>query len=707
MERRRITRRDFLRVSAVTAAGVLTGCARPTPEVVKETVVVEKEVTKEVVKEVTVAPEVVEKQVTVVVEKAPEKYHEAPMLAERVAAGTLPPVEERLPVNPSVVGGRDAIGVYGGEVRMTHFDPVWCTSNYDLNAERMLYYSDIDLRTIVPNILESWEVTPDGKTYTLHLREGMKWSDGEPVTTEDIRFWWEDYYLNTDLVGSPPWQMRFGGEPMKLEVVDDFTAKLTFAATFGNFPAHLTRWEVSCPSPNILAPAHFYKQFHAAYTDQASLNAMAEEQGLEGWAALFNQRAQWGMGVWQFPDWLTKVDFPVLAPWRFVQLPQEGLILLERNPYYWKVDLAGNQLPYFDTFRYDYVTTTDAVKLKIAQGELDIVGQHDVTLADYPFYKENEATSNYKVGDYLSCMSDRYVLFPQHYLAEDPVLTEIVNHPNFVKALSVAIDRSEINESLFFGLARMGQISPMPNSKYYKEKYGTAWAQYDPALANQLLDEMGLDQRDSDGFRLRPDGQRLKFNIEHAGERVGPVTEKLTEMVVTYWLEVGIDATTNYEQESLYNERMQNYQVHCGVWHADRCTDMLLHIQPQWYFPTGDAAQGTACSAWVVWYTAADRTTEEIAPLEPPAEIRKLYDLFDQMTSVVSEDERVKLGQQIFDWLADNPLEIGLILECPAPLLFNKNMSNLPRPKVPIGWDTYGLSTYHPEAFFYEGGQRA
>lgn len=703
MERKRITRRDFLRVSAVTAAGVLAGCAgpTPTPQVVKETV----EVTKEVVKEVTVAPQVVEKQVTVVVEKAPEKYHEAPMLAEQVAAGKLPPVEERLPVNPAVVGGRDEIGVYGGEVRMTHFDPVWCTSNYDLNAERMLYYSDIDLRTIVPNILESWEVTPDGKTYTLHMRQGMKWSDGQPVTTEDIRFWWEDYYLNTDLVGSPPWQMRFGGEPMKLEVVDDFTAKLTFAATFGNFPAHLTRWEVSCPSPNILAPAHFYKQFHAKYTDQAKLDATAKEQGLEGWAAWFNQHAQWGMGVWQFPDWITKVDFPVLAPWHFVQLPQEGLILLERNPYYWKVDLAGNQLPYFDTFRYDYVTTTDAVKLKIAQGELDIVGQHDVTLADYPFYKENEATSNYKVGDYLSCMSDRYVLFPQHYLAEDPVLTEIINHPNFVRALSVAIDREEINESLFFGLARMGQISPMPNSKYYKEKYGTAWAQYDTDLANQLLDEMGLDQRDSDGFRLRPDGQRLKFNIEHAGERVGPVTEKLTEMVVTYWLEVGIEATTNYEQESLYSERMQNYQVHCGIWHADRCTDMLLHIQPQWYFPTGDPGQGTACSAWVAWYTAADRTAEGL--IEPPAEIKRLYDLFDQMTSVVSEDERVKLGQQIFDWLADNPLEIGLILECPAPLLFNKNMRNLPRPKVPIGWDTYGLSIYHPEAFFYEGGKRA
>jgi peptide/nickel transport system substrate-binding protein len=688
MEKRTFKRREFLQLSAMAAVGAAAAAcagptaAPPTAQTVHETV------------EVPV-------QVTVEVQAG---IPEPPFLADKVASGALPPLDERLPVNPAVVGGRDAVGVYGGEVRMIHFDPVWCVSNYDLDAERMLHYSDIDLKTIVPNILESWEVTSDGKTYTLHLREGMKWSDGQPVTTEDMRFWWEDYYLNTDLVSSPPWQMRFGGAPMTLEVVDDFTAKLTFAATFGNFPAHLTRWEVSCPSPNILAPAHFYKQFHAKYTDQATLDAQAQDQGLEGWAALFNQRAQWGMGVWQFPDWLT-ADFPVLAPWHFADRPAEGLIMLERNPYYWKVDVVGNQLPYIDTFRYDYVTNTEAVKLKIVQSELDMVGQHDVTMADYPFYKENEASSNYIVGDYLSCMSDRYTLFPQHYLADDPVLTEIVNNPDFVKALSVAIDRDEINQSLFFGTARMGQISPMPMSKYYKERYGTAWAQYDKDLANQLLDGMGLDRKNADGIRLRSDGQPLKFNIEHAGERVGPVTDKLTEMIVTYWREVGIDATTNYEQEALYNERMLAYQVHCGVWHADRCTDMLLHIQPQWYIPTGDPQQGGPCAAWAAWYMAADRTAEGL--IEPPDEIKHLLDVFDQMTSVVDEDERVALGQQIFDYIADNPLEIGLILECPAPLLLNKNMRNLPRPKVPIGWDSYGHSTYHPEAYYYEGGQRA
>ncbi len=388
-----------------------------------------------------------------------------------------------------------------------------------------------------------------------------------------------------------------------------------------------------------------------------------------------------------------------------VERPSEGLYILERNPYYYKVDVAGNQLPYIDTLRYDYSSTTENTQLMSIQGQLDIVGMHDVTIANYPLYKENEAKSNYKVADMLSCMGDRAVLFPQHYLKEDPVLTEIVNHPNFVRALSVAIDRSEINESLFYGLARMGQLAPMPSSKYYKPKYGEAWAQYDPDLANQLLDEMGLDKKDANGMRLRSDGTVLTYMIEHAGARVGPSISKICEMVVTFWREIGIDASAKEMTESLYGERMNGSLTHCGIWHADRCTDLLLHTEPQWYIPTRDPQQGGACAAWTNWFLAADRTAADL--IQPPDEIKALYGYFDEMTAVVSEDERVAAGQKIFDYLADKPLSIGLMLECPAPLLFNKNLRNLPRPKSPIGWDTYGQSTYHPEAYFYEGGVRA
>jgi peptide/nickel transport system substrate-binding protein len=621
-------------------------------------------------------------------------------------------VDERLPESPLVVADRGAIGAYGGEVRMIHFDPVWMISNYDWMSERMLHYSDMDLRTIVPNIFESWEVSPDGTEFTFTMRKGMKFSDGQPLTTEDVRFYYEDYWFNTDINASPMWQIRFDGKdnstPAKLDIIDEFTFTLTYAAPFGALPAHLTRWEPG-NWPSILGPSHFYKKFHNKYTDQAKLDEMAKAASLETWVQLFNQHLGWGMGVWRVEPWMKDDPYPVLSAWHAVETPQEGLFIFERNPYYWKVDVEGNQLPYLDNLRMDYITTAESAKLKLAQNELDALGQHDVTMADYAFYKENETAGNFQVMDYVSVMSDRDVFFPQHVIFKedgtlDEVMTEIAQHPNFVKALSVAINREEINESLLFGTARMGQLAPVPSSKYYPEEYGTAWAQFDKDLANQLLDEMGLDQKNAQGIRLRSDGQPLTYVIEQAGLRVGPLTPKMSELIAAYWRDVGIDASTKEVQESLLNERLVNGQVHCTVWHADRCSDLLLPLEMRWYIPT-DQQQGGPSSVWARWYGATDKTAEGL--VEPPDQIKKYYDLFAEMTSTTDEDERVKFGQEIFDGLAETPLSIGLILEVPAPLIFNKNMRNLARAKALVGWDTYGNSTFHPEAFFYEGGQRA
>lgn len=697
---RKLNRRTFLRLSSIAAAGVVAAACgpQPTAEVVAPT--------KAEPVEQPEVPEVSEPTATVAVQEevqptpeAAAKVGEPPLFADRVASGELPPLDQRLPVNPVVVSEGKDLGVYGGELRMIHFDTTWFVSNYGLNAERMLHYSDQDLKTIVPNVFESWEVSDDGKNYTIHLRKGMKWSDGAPVTSEDVRFWWEDVLNNPDLSGGVAYQYRMGGELMKLTYPDDFTITVTFAVPFGNFPAHLTRWHIG----DWLIPSHYLKKFHAKYTDINELNQQAVDTKLESWTNLFWRYNDWGMTVWQGPE--HALDYPSISPWIIIDNPQEGLYIWERNPYYWKVDAAGNQLPYIDTMRYDYVLNVEAVKLKIIQADIDYVGPHDVSIADYPLYKENEEKGKYVVADLLSCMTDRYVLFPQHYQTDDPVLTDIINHPNFVKALSVAIDREEINESLYYGLAKMGPLTVMPNSKYYKPEYGEAYSKFDKDLANKLLDEMGLDKRDGEGIRLRSDGQPLKFNIEHAGQRVGTSTAAFTELVTSYWRDIGIAATTKEEQENLYKERMHNGHVHCGVWHADASTDMLWPIEPHWFIPTNTAGSGTASTRWSVWYNAADKSAPGLT--EPPDYIKELYGLFDQMTSVVDENERVKLGQKILDWLAETPLAIGTVAESPAPILFNKNLRNLPPAKAPIGWDTYGISTYHPESLFYEGGQRA
>jgi peptide/nickel transport system substrate-binding protein len=692
-------------LSATAAIGAAAAACAPTPEViekvVKETVVVEKqvEVEKEVTKVVEVEKEVtkevvkeveVEKQVTVVVEAgAPEP----PIFEALVASGAMPTVDERLPISPAVVTGREAIGEYGGEVRMVHMSPGSWVSHYGWFAERMLFYSDIDLRTLIPNQFESWEIQEDGRKQIYHLRQGQKWSDGEPVTTEDVLFWWNDINLNEEISQSVWRWYRFGGDPMRVEAVDDYTFSLEFDAPFGNFPAMLTRRHQG----DFLEPSHYLQGFHAEYVAQAELDAMVSEAGYDTWVQLFGfmrgRRSIWGATE-------ETIEHPMLSGWVVTQVPQAELQILESNPYYWKVDQVGNQLPYLERIRTEFATSHEIATMKIIQGELDFAGPHDVSIARYPLYKENEAGNSYIVADLLSCMTDRYTLYPQHNLTEDPVLEEIVNHPDFVKALSVAIDREEINESLFFGLARMGQLGPMPMSKYYKEAYGTAWAQYDPDLADEFLDGIGLDQRDSEGWRLRPDGERLRFNIEHSGSRVGVATHEFTEMCVTFWREVGIDATTKEIDNSLYSERMQNGLVHCGIWHADRCTDLLLPLEMNWEIPVA-TGQGGPAQLWAQWWN--NNETGE----EPPDYIKDLYDHWDEMMRTADEDERVAHGQAILDWLAENPLSIGSILESPAPLIFNRNMRNLPRPKMPCGWDTYGISTYHPEAFFYEGGERA
>jgi ABC-type transport system substrate-binding protein len=233
---RKLKRREFLKVSSVALLGAVAVACAPQPTALPtEEEAPAAEPTKAPVAEATKAPEA---EATV----APEvpASAEPPFLADKVASGDLPPKEERLPESPLVVTDREAIGVYGGELRINSFDPIWWVSYYDQIVERMLVYAE-DGQTIVPNVLESWEVDPEGKVWTFKLRKGMKWSDGEPITSEDVRFWWEDHQADTDINSSPWWQFRFGGENMKVDILDDFSFRFTFAVPFGNFAAQCTR----------------------------------------------------------------------------------------------------------------------------------------------------------------------------------------------------------------------------------------------------------------------------------------------------------------------------------------------------------------------------------------------------------------------------------------------------------------------------------
>jgi peptide/nickel transport system substrate-binding protein len=212
---------------------------------------------------------------------------------------------------------------------------------------------------------------------------------------------------------------------------------------------------------------------------------------------------------------------------------------------------------------------------------------------------------------------------------------------------------------------------------------------------------MGLGQRDGEGFRLRPDGERLTYRITHAGARVGVTTHEFAEMVVSFWRDVGIDASAEEVEESLYDERMANGEVDCGLWHADRCTDLLMPVEPQWFIPTDYPLS----QQWTEWYSASEDEKDQYEA--PPEDVQQLLAWYDEFRITLSETARIEIFQRILDWLAENPLLIGTVVESPAPVLFNRNMRNLPRPNAPIGWDTYGVGAHRPEAFFYVGGERA
>ena len=448
---------------------------------------------------------------------------EAPMLAERVAAGELPPLEERLPAEPFVVGPGVLMseedlpdwepGEYGGVLRSAHFRPDWNPDIFVMINEPLLSAPGLGVDGIRGNVLKDYEVNEDNTEFIFHMREGMKWSDGEPVTTEDVRFVYEDIYLNENLTPSFPRRFRTGysaaGEPMELEVIDDYTFKVTYPEPYGGFLRNLVieGWN---GYTELIRPAHYLKQFHADYTDVAELQPMLEEMGLtDEWWQLFTAK---DCLSWDVNEPMC-LNTPRLGPWLLVENDTPGLLKFERNPYYHKVDTEGKQLPYIDELLSVLTEDVEMLNLNIFTGDVDFM-RESTGLVKVPLYKENE-----EKGGFITVLLDMHVDSSNLFINQtfdDPVWREVVQDIRFRQAVSLAVDREEMIESLYYGFASLPEVS-VPEDLIAR----------DLDRANALLDEMGLDQRDDDGWRLGPDGERFEFLIEtgaHAAD-LAPAAE--------------------------------------------------------------------------------------------------------------------------------------------------------------------------------------
>ena len=452
-------------------------------------------------------------------------YQESPMLAERVAAGSLPPLEDRLPAEPLVRTGGD-IGKYGGTVRYAHKNIKSGGDFYGWSTTALPF--DWDGSTIVGGYLKGWEWNNDEKTdITVYLREGLKWSDGHPVTTKDIMFRWYDVGANPEV----PSGNR--AEPTKnMWAIDDYTFRVQFNKPFPRYIINMANENGA--DWNRIVAFHFFKQWHADYNPDAP--AMAEAEGFDSWGGMLKAKIN---GMHSHPGQLAEdtiaMNAPTLRPYRLIQAT-ESTVLYERNPYHFMVDTAGNQLPYIDRVQARQIDVK-SLPLAIINGELDFASFGGPRFEDYALYKANEEKGNYRVSTWPGNLGGQHTVHVNQTYSGDSTLRGHLRDIRLRRAMSLAIDRDEMNETLYYGVAVPRAATVVSAATYYDPAWGEEhpYARYDPAAAEALLDEMGLTP-DANGVRID-----LGAMIFYTGYQA---TEGF-EMIAEYWGNVGIKIMIN------------------------------------------------------------------------------------------------------------------------------------------------------------------
>ena len=660
-----ISRREFMRVSAVTAAGaVAVACgASGEPEPMEE------------------AP--ADSAAAESSDSAPatpaSQYSEAPMLAEMVAAGDLPPVDERLPVNPMVMPVSETNGNYGGSFRRG-FKGVSDRWGPTKMQDRGLSWYDQNLN-MQPRMAESWEINDDASEWTFHLREGMSWSDGTPFTTEAIRWWWEEDETNTTISPSIGGTWVSGAErtPMELEIVDDSTVTFKFP-----LPNPLYVFRLGRQTRNLYLPGHYLEQFHMELTDdQDGLQAQVEEAGFNSWEEYYTDR-RW---------WYLNPDLPSIGPWISKNELSNELFLMERNPYFFGVDSDGNQLPYIDTVNHRLFETNDVFDLRIINGEIDFQARH-VNIGNFTLYKENEESGDYKV--FLGSASGHSAI-QLNQSTKNERLNEFFNVRDVRIALSVAVDRVAINELVWDGLMTPRQYSPLESSAQAYPKQANAWIEYDPDLANQLLDDAGYAEKDNDGFRLWNDGsgETLSFIIEGTAQP-GTTGEDTVQEVIKYFAAVGVKAAYKGFERSLYEEHHGANEIEAAWWGGDRTVVPL--VNPTIW--TCEQPDRPWAAGWAHWRNSGGTSP---AGVEPPAGhwVWTIWEIWDAIKIEPDPDKQTEMFFQILDiWAEELPM-IGYLGERPAPIIVKNGVRNY-LAGFPLDDTTGDEHLLHTETYFWE-----
>ena len=667
MKGRNITRREFIRLSAITAAGAaVAACgAKATPTAAPATAVPATAVPATAVPVAAAAATAVPPTAVPPTAVPASKYKEAPMLAELVKAGKLPPVDERLPKNPLVMKGYEGIGNYGGTWRrgFRGVSDAWGPTKC---VDRAWAWFDKDLN-LFPRMVESYSVSDDGTVWTLKLREGLKWSDGQAeYTTDDIAFWFENELLNKKLT---PGVQTIWTDPdrtyMKFEAVDKYTAKFTYQKPKPMFMYNMTRGGTgggSTIAPLPVSPSHYMKEFHEDTTsDKAKLEADVKERGFTDWQTYYMQFAR---------QWTSNPDRPTLGAWVAKGTLNDELFVIERNPYYFAVDEEGQQLPYVDKLTHRLFESPEVLSLWITNGEIDFQYRH-TQIANLPLYKSSEAAGDYKVV--LGVLAS-HVGMQLNLTTKNAPLAEFFNLRDVRIALSHACNREEVNQLVYNGLLKPRQYSPVPMSPQYYPKLSEAYLEYDPDKANQMLDAAGYDKKNADGIRLYKDGSGpISFTIEGI-EQTGTQLEDAFGLISGYFEKVGVKMVYKYVERALYTEHYNANDIEGGSWGGDRT---VLPIVPEAIIFRGVQRDRPWCPGWSLYF---EEPTNPNAVKPPDGHwIWEIWRIWDE--EVVVEPDPAKQTEafkKILDiWATELPM-VTLLGEQPSTTIVKNGFKGYP-----------------------------
>ncbi len=588
-----------------------------------------------------------------------DSFQEAPLLQSKVKKGLIPELKDRLPNKEDilVVTPRDSIGIYGGEITFNATNPTsFGNTGFTAWDQHLMGYTT-NWEVLVPEIAKSVELSSDFKSAVVTLRKGMKWSDGNEFSADDVLFWYEDIVQNQDLPNMPR-QLAPGGMKVRIEKINDYQVKFRFENPFPSFALALARFSSGFP----MAPQHYLEKWHIKYNKDAE--AIAKEEGFNSWidAFVFHYNGQTGQNDFD-------INMPVLKPWKLTRVDEFGNKFYERNPYYWKVDTEGNQLPYIDRQVRLIVSEPEVVKLKVQSGEIDY-GFYNLRVEDLPILKAGEEKGNYKTILWPAAQGSMQK-YQFNITVKDKILNKLFNDIRFRQAMSLAIDRNDINQTLFFGLAKPRQWGVEPTSPFYEDWMSTYYASYDPEEANRLLDEMGL-KKGPDGMRVRPDGEPLTIVLWDAIKRI-----PLSEIVAEYWRKVGVQVTINPSTREAFKQALIANEVHASVWFADVVAEKDMYQRPIWFRPPYgiDSTPVGGGLAWREWWFTKGKKGEK------PAD-QYFIDQMDlvgkwQMTRMGSENY-FSLGKEIVKRTLERMYHIGTVGEAPEVFVRAKNLMNFP-----------------------------